>query len=389
LQIYLLFKLHLMGIKRTNFVTKISRSFILTSILLLVASNCFSQWKTSEANNIKDDIIISYEVIYEKELSLEEKKSPEYLSEIAIAFNKDHMTERRFGDKLKITNNFSLYNFNTLKAYSCSVSGTTKKALENDFKDPDVAVESAENVDSKMFFEFPCEKGLTTMNKMPKEIYYTKKIGLKYCRQFKIDGFVMQYPGYSKTLGFYTVKAKKITHNDLPDSFYSLADFTIQTMESYKKDLLESKNKMNEIRMKYIGKKADTFKEISLRNEKIDTKKMLGDVIVYNFWFTTCGPCKAEMPKLNQLKEKYKDKNVHFVAIALDEGYKIASFLKTTPLTYDIIAEGRWIAEMFGITAYPTNIIVDKKGIVQFYEIGYKSDIEERMSSTLDEYLAQ
>lgn len=388
MQIYLLFKLHLMKIQRTKFAAKTPKSFILNLFLLLIAYNCFSQWKTPEANNIKNDIIISYEVIYDKELSLDEKKSPDYISEITVAFNKNYISERKFGNN-KPVNNFSLYNYINLKAYSCAVSGTTKKALENDFKDPDVAVESIETLTPKMFFEFPCEKGLTTINKTPREIYYTKKIGLKFCRQFKVDGFVMQYPGYSKTLGYYTVKATKIVHDDLPDSFYSLADFNIQTMESYQKNLLESKKKMNDIRMKYIGRKAYTFKEISIKKEKMDTKKMLGDVIVYNFWFTTCGPCKAEIPKLNQLKEKYKDKNVHFIAVALDPDYKIHSFLKTTPLDYDIIPEGKWIAEMFGVTGYPTNIIVDKKGVIQFYEMGYKSDILERMSSTLDENLVE
>ncbi|MNG39784.1 hypothetical protein D3C84_1280480 [compost metagenome] len=59
------------------------------------------------------------------------------------------------------------------------------------------------------------------------------------------------------------------------------------------------------------------------------------------------------------------------------------------PLDYDIIPEGRWIADKFGVTAYPTNIIVDKKGIIQFCEMGYKADIIERMTTTLDKYLNQ
>lgn len=389
MQIYLPFKIHLMKIQRTNLVTKNSKTLILTSILLLIASNCFSQWKTSEANNIKNDIIISYEVIYDKELSLEEKNSSEYLSEIAIAFNKDNLVERRFGNKLTTTNNFSLLNYNTLKNYVCSVSQSTKRAIQSDFKDPTVPVESILNSGPKTLFELPCEKGLVMVNNTPKEVLYTKKIGLKYCRQFKIDGFLLEYPGYSKTLGAYTVKVKKIAYEKLPNSFYSLDDFIVQTAEDLKKDQQERIEKTNETRLKFIGKKASSFNELSIKNKKIDTKKLSGDVIVYNFWFTTCGPCKAEIPKLNQLKEKYKDQNVHFVAIALDEGYKIASFLKTTPITYDIIPEGRWLAEKFGVTAYPTNIIVDKKGIIQFYEIGYKPDIVERMTSTLDEYLNQ
>jgi len=320
---------------------------------------------------------------------LEEKKSPEYINEIKVALNKDNLIERKFGDNLQTINNFTLYNFNTLKCYLCSMSGSSKKALQFDFNESGTTVEPLVNIEPKKVFDFPCEKATVMVNKIPKDIYYTKKIGLRYCKQFKIDGFVMEYPGYSRTLGFYTVKAKKIDYSDLPDSFFSLDGFTIQTMEELKKAQQEKLEKANEVRMKYMGAKADTFKEISLRNEKIDTKKLLGDVIVYNFWFTTCGPCKAEIPKLNQLKEKYKDKNVHFIAIALDEGYKIASFLKTTPLTYDIIPEGKWIAEKFDVTGYPTNIIVDKNGIIQFYDRGYKADILERMSSEIDKYLEQ
>lgn len=356
-------------------------------ILLLVVSNCFSQWKTNEVNNIKNDIVISYEVIYEKELSLDEKNSSEYVSEITIAFNKDNMTERRFGNKPKTTNNFSLFNFNTLKAYSCAVLGNIKKAVEFEFKAPTVTVEPIENTDLKIILDFPCEKGLTTINKTPKEIFYTKKIGLRYCRQFKIDGFLMEYPGYSKSLGFYTVKAKKITYDDFPDSFYSLTDFNIQTAEDLKKNIAESQKKKNEIRMQFIGKKAKTFNEISIKQNKIDTKKIIGDVIVYNFWFTNCGPCKAEIPKLNELKQKYNGKNIHFISIALDPEYKIIPFLKTFPFEYEIIPEGRWISEMFNVNSYPTNIIVDKNGIIQFYDIGYKTDIVDRMASTLDKYL--
>ena len=369
-----------------SFVLKISKTCILTSFLLLVVSNCFSQWKTAEANNIKSDIIISYEVIYDKELSAEEKKLPEYFNEITVSFNKDNLIERKFGDKPRSPDVFTLYNYNTLKWYSCMALENNKKAIQFDFKEPNTAFEPAIK-SSKVFFDYPCEKAVIMINNTPKEVYYTKKIGLRYCRQLKIDGFLMEFPGYSKTLGYYTVKAKKIIYDDLPNSFYSLDGFSIQTVDEAKKSLQESKEKMNEIRMNFIGKTADNFKEFSIKNEKIDTKNMAGDIIVYNFWFTTCAPCKAEIPKLNELKEKYKGKNVHFIAIALDPEYKISPFLKMFPLNYDIIPEGRWIADKFGVNAYPTNIIVDKKGTIQFCEMGYKSDIVERMTSTLDQYL--
>ncbi|HQE33261.1 MAG TPA: hypothetical protein PLO52_00235 [Flavobacterium alvei] len=41
------------------------------------------------------------------------------------------------------------------------------------------------------------------------------------------------------------------------------------------------------------------------------------------------------------------------------------------------------------MNGYPTNIIVDKKGIIQFYEMSFRSDILEKMSSALDKCIAK
>lgn len=378
-----------MKTKTTNFHSKISKLFILTLVLMLFAGKCFSQWKTSVADNIRNDVVISYEVVYENELSEEQKKSSEFLSEIIVTFNKDKLIERKLGHSSRISNNYTLCDYNNLKSYTCFASPQIKNAMQFDFEDPKLVVEPIVEPEPKMIFEFPCEKASVMLKNKPREMFYTKKIGLKFCKQFKIDGFLLSYPGHNKTLGHYTVNAKKITYLRLDQSYYSLDDFKIQTEAQLKKDVLEREETMKAIRMKFIGEKACVVNDLSIENEKINTKKFSDEVIVYNFWFTTCAPCKKEIPNLNALKEKYKDKNVHFVAIALDPEYLIKNFLKTTPFKYDIIAEGRSIAQKFDINAYPTNIVVDKKGIIQFYEIGYKSDISERMANSIDESLSK
>jgi|688.fasta_scaffold98210_5 thiol-disulfide isomerase/thioredoxin len=374
-----------MRIKRTNFVTKISRSYLLPSILILFSTNSFSQWKTAETTNINSDIIISYEVIYDRELTVEEKKSPAYINEIVLIFNKDILVERKFGSKISSQNNFTLLNYKTLKGYNCYVSESSKIGLEYNFYEPKVPVKTITDSTQKSVFGYPCERAVVNINNNPKEVIYTKKIGLKYCLEFMIDGFLLEYPGFSKRLGNYTVKAKKITYNNsLPESLFSLDGFTIQTMEDYAKKSKEKEEKFREQRSRMIGIKAPNFSERSIKNKKLDSKKLLDQIIVYNFWFTTCPPCKAEIPKLNQLRDKYKDKNIEFIAIALDPEYLIQEYIQKNPFNYDIIAEGRWIAEKFEISSYPTNIVVDKKGVVQFYEVGYKSDIVERMSNEID-----
>ena len=363
--------------------------FLLISILLFSTLNCYSQWKNAQAHNISSDIIISYEVIYDKELSVEEKNSPEYLSEILISFNKDFMIQRNFGSVPQQINTYTLLDYNTLQAYSCTIFGTTKNAVKYDFIEPKLEVDSIPKSQTTSIVDFACKKGVVLLNNMEKDIYYTENIGLRYCRQFKINGFLLQYPGYSKTLGYFTVKAKQILKDNFPKSMYSLEGFKITTAEDFKKNKDKKIQEINKIKRDLIGSKATNFKDITIKQEKIDTKKLVGEIVVYNFWFTNCTPCTVEIPKLNTLKEKYKNKNVHFIAIGLDPEYKMIPFFKKTPFDYDIIAEGSWLAEKFDVNAYPTNIIVDQKGVIQFYEIGYKTDIIERMTYILDKYLVQ
>ncbi|WPR72431.1 TlpA disulfide reductase family protein [Flavobacterium sp. NG2] len=362
---------------------KITNNSLLLIVQLLTISTCFSQWKTAEANNIKNDILIIYDVIYERNLTAEEQNSTDFITEITVTFNKDKMIERQLKNKSQIQS-FKLYDYNKRKVYSNSILSTFKKSIEYDFTEPKISVEAFPNIEDKKICDLACEKGFVIINGKPKEIMYTNKLGLRYCKEFKIDGFLLQYPGYSKQFGHFMVVAKSIYYEKLPENFYSLEGFEIQTLDEYKKSKNESEERYKALREKNIGNKASFLKDYTIYSKKIDTKKMLGDVVVLNFWFTTCAPCKAEIPKLNELKEKYKDQKVHFIAIALDTNDKIDDFFKRLKLNYDVIAEGRTIASDFNVTSYPTNIVIDKKGIIQLFEVGYKSDIISRMSKVID-----
>jgi thiol-disulfide isomerase/thioredoxin len=114
------------------------------------------------------------------------------------------------------------------------------------------------------------------------------------------------------------------------------------------------------------------FKERDMNGKKFDTKALAGKVIVLNFWFINCPPCRMEIPELNKIVDKYKDNpDVVFIAMALDDASALQDFLKTTPYQYNIIDNARYIAEKYGIKTYPTNVVVDKAGNVKFHSSGY------------------
>jgi thiol-disulfide isomerase/thioredoxin len=134
------------------------------------------------------------------------------------------------------------------------------------------------------------------------------------------------------------------------------------------------------------GKKFDSFSASDMNGKLVDTKQLKGKVLVINFWFTTCPPCKAERPYLNKIVDDYKsDSNVVFIAIALDQKEQLEPYLKEYEFKYNVIPAGKKIADSYDIQGYPTQVIVDKEGKVAFHTVSYYSVTDYWMRKTIDE----
>lgn len=359
---------------------------LFTIFFFAFAQTINAQWKYASANHLKSEVIINYDIVFDKEPTKAQKQAKDYYDNIVVIFNGSKLKEQKIYKNLN-ANSFTIFDYNKEKLYRCNHSSTTSKfGIGFDFKAPKSKV-SLQPEAFKTILDFKCNKATKTVKGVSKDIYYTKKLGLRYCKQFDIAGFLLEYPGYSKKYGHYRVVAKTIHYKKLNPSIFSLEDYRIYTKEEY--DALREKSTERYAKARYenTGKPLKKFNARSIKGKKLSTKDMEGEVIVLNFWFTTCPPCKKEIPQLNKLKKAYKDKNVNFIAIASDPEYKLDAFLKKNKFTYDIIPEGKWIGNKYDITAYPTNIVIDKNGTIQLFEIGYKSDIIERMTYQIDKAL--
>jgi thiol-disulfide isomerase/thioredoxin len=121
-------------------------------------------------------------------------------------------------------------------------------------------------------------------------------------------------------------------------------------------------------------KDGDDFKYFSFRdseNQKFKVEDLKGKVLVVNFWFINCPPCRAEIPDLNEMVEEYKDnKDVLFVAIGLDPWFELKEYLVKQPFKYHLVTDGRYYATEKNVNSYPTNVVVDKNGKVVFQSMG-------------------
>jgi thiol-disulfide isomerase/thioredoxin len=137
-------------------------------------------------------------------------------------------------------------------------------------------------------------------------------------------------------------------------------------------------------------KAGTTFKFTDLVDSKgqfIKKEELEGKVVVLNFWFIACPPCRYEMPELNRLKASFKDnKDIIFIAIALDKAPEVESFLKISPFDYRMIENARYLFYKYGVSQCPASLVIDKAGIIKFSSVGYnKGNVPYWLEKTISE----
>ena len=119
-------------------------------------------------------------------------------------------------------------------------------------------------------------------------------------------------------------------------------------------------------------KPAPAFTVKDLDGREISPPRLRGKVVIVNFWATWCGPCRAEIPDLVALQEKYKD-TLQIIGISEDEGGVdvVKRFAAEHKINYPVAMTTPEIEKMFpGISALPTSFILDRESRVVQKHVG-------------------
>ena len=99
--------------------------------------------------------------------------------------------------------------------------------------------------------------------------------------------------------------------------------------------------------------------------------KNKGKVVIVDFWATWCGPCRATMPSLDALYEKYKDKGLEIIGVSSESLEELKSFQAAGKHQYPMFNDiSKITTRHYQAYAYPTMVIIDRKGIIQRFEVG-------------------
>jgi thiol-disulfide isomerase/thioredoxin len=135
-----------------------------------------------------------------------------------------------------------------------------------------------------------------------------------------------------------------------------------------------------------IGTKINMLSGKAMDGLRIDKKTTAGKIVVVNFWFIGCPPCKAEIPELNDLaNENAANTDIIFVAVGLDKIWEVKDFIKQMPFNYHHITEASRLCQSYGVNLFPTNVIIDKKGIIRYSAVSYTKNYIAWMGKTIEE----
>ena len=132
------------------------------------------------------------------------------------------------------------------------------------------------------------------------------------------------------------------------------------------------------------GEKAYDFIATDLDGNTFKLSDLKGQVVILNFWFTNCGPCIQEMPELNNLADNFKNKKVKFLAVTFNKKEIVEQFLKTKDFNFTLIPNANNIISLYGVSTYPTTIVINKKGEIVTKEVGYRTNIKSVLTKAIN-----
>ena len=128
----------------------------------------------------------------------------------------------------------------------------------------------------------------------------------------------------------------------------------------------DAERALREANIRLLSKRADPpdFTLPLLTGENGTLSAYKGKVVILNFWATWCPPCRAEMPSMETLYQRFKDQGLEILAVDLGEkAATVRQFIRSNRYTFPVLLDesGR-VGSLYGIEAVPTSYIIDRGG---------------------------
>ena len=113
--------------------------------------------------------------------------------------------------------------------------------------------------------------------------------------------------------------------------------------------------------------------------ENLRLSEFRGEVVMINFWASWCGPCRQEMPLLDELYTQYQPMGFTILGVNVEEdSTKAKKMLGDSPVSFPVLFDNdSEVSKLYNVVAMPSTVLVDRSGNVRYLHQGYKPGYEE------------
>jgi len=119
---------------------------------------------------------------------------------------------------------------------------------------------------------------------------------------------------------------------------------------------------------------APSFSLPSRSGDSVSLEQLKGQVVMLNFWASWCGPCRQEMPLLDQMHKRYSSLGFTLLGVNVEANTKDAErWLAETPVSFPVLFDKESkVSKLYDVNAMPSTVFIDRKGNVRYLHRGYK-----------------
>lgn len=117
--------------------------------------------------------------------------------------------------------------------------------------------------------------------------------------------------------------------------------------------------------------------------KRVGLPDLKGQIVMLEFWATWCGPCRENVPYLNELQKKYGPKGLVVVALSEEKASQVGRSVKLLKMSYIVGSGARETARVYGIKAFPTMYLIGPDGQVEWTGTAKSDELEKSIERIL------
>jgi cytochrome c biogenesis protein CcmG/thiol:disulfide interchange protein DsbE len=141
-----------------------------------------------------------------------------------------------------------------------------------------------------------------------------------------------------------------------------------------------------------VGRPAPGYRAVSTTGDSVSLQTLRGKVVLLNVWATWCHPCRDEIPELQRIHERYRDRGLELVGVSVDaagDDEAIQAFMRRYGMTYPVWRDpSETVSSTFLVVGVPATFLIDRTGILRWKKTGPIAKDDPALTAAIERALA-